>query len=103
MTASTIADLETPTSLFLKLRDFKPAFLLESVTHGEKVGRYSFIGLDPIKTIEYRGEGGLRELIERELAAMGTVPAGDCPRLRAGETHPTRDGQRDRFTDRLRG
>ena len=44
MTVSTIADLETPTSLFLKLRDFKPAFLLESVTHGEKVGRYSFIG-----------------------------------------------------------
>ncbi len=70
MTASTIADLETPTSLFLKLRDFKPAFLLESVTHGEKVGRYSFIGLDPVKTIEYRGEGSLRDLIERELAAL---------------------------------
>jgi anthranilate synthase component 1 len=72
MTASTIADLETPTSLFLKLRDFKPAFLLESVTHGEKVGRYSFIGLDPVKTIEYRGEGGLRELIERELATASS-------------------------------
>ncbi|MCB9931872.1 MAG: anthranilate synthase component I family protein [Planctomycetes bacterium] len=69
MTASTIADLETPTSLFLKLRDFKPAFLLESVTHGEKVGRYSFIGLDPVKTIEYHGEGSLRELIERETEA----------------------------------
>jgi anthranilate synthase component I len=69
MNVSTIADLETPTSLFLKLRDFRPAFLLESVTHGEKVGRYSFIGLDPVKTIEYRG-GGLRALIERELAAL---------------------------------
>ena len=82
MTVSTIADLETPTSLFLKLRNFKPAFLLESVTHGEKVGRYSFIGLDPIKTIEYRG-GGLRALIERELAQLaktGTVPNdGDSP------------------------
>ncbi|MCC7508036.1 MAG: anthranilate synthase component I family protein [Planctomycetes bacterium] len=72
MTASTIADLETPTSLFLKLRDFRPAFLLESVTHGEKVGRFSFIGLDPVKTIEYRGQGQLRDLIERELAALGS-------------------------------
>ncbi|MBK8205261.1 MAG: anthranilate synthase component I family protein [Planctomycetes bacterium] len=81
MTASTIADLETPTSLFLKLRDFRPAFLLESVTHGEKVGRYSFIGLDPVKTIEYRGEGKLRDLIERELAALGsnTAAAGTSP------------------------
>ena len=77
MTASTIADLETPTSLFLKLRDHKPAFLLESVTHGEKVGRYSFIGLDPVKTIEYRGEeGGLRELIERELASLDASSPG---------------------------
>ena len=86
MTASTIADLETPTSLFLKLRDFKPAFLLESVTHGEKVGRYSFIGLDPAKTIEYHGEGSLLELVQRELAAMGTVPAvRDCPCSRVHE------------------
>ncbi|MCA8916356.1 MAG: anthranilate synthase component I family protein [Planctomycetes bacterium] len=76
MTASTIADLETPTSLFLKLRDFKPAFLLESVTHGEKVGRYSFIGLDPVKTIEYRGDGSLRELIQRELATLDKSAPG---------------------------
>lgn len=77
MTASTIADLETPTSLFLKLREFKPAFLLESVTHGEKVGRYSFIGLDPVKTVEYRGEeGGLRALIERELSGLDASSPG---------------------------
>ncbi len=83
MTASTIADLETPTSLFLKLRDFRPAFLLESVTHGEKVGRFSFIGLDPVKTIEYRGDGNLRDLIERELSALGaTVTAAGSSPLR---------------------
>lgn len=76
MTASTIADLETPTSLFLKLRDFKPAFLLESVTHAEKVGRYSFIGLDPIKTIEYHGEGSLLDLIKRELASLDASTPG---------------------------
>lgn len=76
MTVSTIADLDTPTSLFLKLRDLKPAFLLESVTHGEKVGRYSFIGLDPVKTIEYHGGASLRELIESELASIESQSPG---------------------------
>lgn len=75
MTVSTIADLETPTSLFLKLGALKPAFLLESVTHGEKVGRYSFIGLDPIKRIDYRGGGRLCDVISRELEALGAPDA----------------------------
>ncbi len=38
------ADLDTPVSAFLKLKDFNPLFLLESVTGGQQVGRYSFIG-----------------------------------------------------------
>lgn len=37
-------DLDTPVSAFLKLRAFRPHFLLESVEGGERVGRYSFIG-----------------------------------------------------------
>ncbi|MBM4209080.1 MAG: anthranilate synthase component I family protein [Gammaproteobacteria bacterium] len=37
-------DLDTPVSAFLKLQAFRPAFLLESVEGGERVGRYSFIG-----------------------------------------------------------
>jgi len=41
------ADLETPVSAYLKLRDQGAAFLLESVEQGIQVGRYSFIGLDP--------------------------------------------------------
>ncbi len=41
------ADLETPVSVFLKLRDGGPSFLLESVEKGEQVGRYSFIGVHP--------------------------------------------------------
>ncbi|MHC4839746.1 MAG: anthranilate synthase component I family protein [Planctomycetota bacterium] len=71
MTVSTIADLDTPTSLFLKLRDLQPCFLLESVTHGQNVGRYSFIGLQPRKTVEYHGDGKLMDLIERELDGLG--------------------------------
>jgi len=39
------ADLDTPVSAFLKLAPFRPCFLLESVVGGERVGRYSFIGL----------------------------------------------------------
>ncbi len=42
------ADLETPVSCFLKLAQNEPhAFLLESAEQEEKIGRYSFIGLDP--------------------------------------------------------
>jgi anthranilate synthase component 1 len=38
------ADLETPISAFLKLRNGSDTYLLESVEGGEKVGRFSFIG-----------------------------------------------------------
>jgi anthranilate synthase component 1 len=39
------ADLDTPVSAFRKLRAFTPTFLLESAEGGERLGRYSFIGL----------------------------------------------------------
>ncbi len=38
------ADLDTPVSAYLKLRPFRPRFLLESVEQGARLGRYSFIG-----------------------------------------------------------
>ena len=38
------ADLETPISVYLKLAGKAPSFLLESVTGGEHVARYSFLG-----------------------------------------------------------
>jgi len=41
------ADLETPVSIYLKLKNEKPSFLLESVTGGEQLARYSFIGINP--------------------------------------------------------
>ncbi len=41
------ADLETPMSVYLKLADDQPSFLLESVTGGEQVARYSFVGVQP--------------------------------------------------------
>ena len=38
------ADLDTPVSAYLKLRELKPRFLLESVEGGERLARYSFLG-----------------------------------------------------------
>jgi anthranilate synthase component 1 len=47
---SFIDDCETPVAAFLKLRGKdrdSPAFLLESAEQGQRVGRYSFIGVRP--------------------------------------------------------
>ncbi|MBN1231031.1 MAG: anthranilate synthase component I [Anaerolineales bacterium] len=40
------ADFETPASVYLKLAGDKPSFMLESVSGGEQLARYSFIGVD---------------------------------------------------------
>src|SRR3954451_6167323 len=42
-----IADTETPVSADLKLRRSGPSFLLESAEGGERVGRWSFLGVHP--------------------------------------------------------
>ena len=49
------ADLETPVSVYLKLRGWGPSFLLESVEKAEQVGRYSFLGFNPRRQIMARG------------------------------------------------
>lgn len=50
------ADLITPVMAYLKLKDGnKYSFLLESVEAKETLGRYSFIGMNPIKTISNKG------------------------------------------------
>jgi anthranilate synthase component 1 len=41
------ADLETPISVYMKLRGNAASFLLESVEGGERIARYSFIGIKP--------------------------------------------------------
>ena len=45
VSASLVADLETPVSALIKLADGRPySFLLESVTGGAVRGRYSILG-----------------------------------------------------------
>ncbi|MGO8986381.1 MAG: anthranilate synthase component I [Terriglobales bacterium] len=51
------ADLLTPVSAFLAVAEGEPdAFLLESVEGGEKIGRYTFLGVRPFLRLESRGE-----------------------------------------------
>ncbi|MFN0158768.1 MAG: anthranilate synthase component I [Bacteroidota bacterium] len=51
-----LADVVTPVSTYMTLREKgKASFLLESAEPNEKVGRYSFIGIDPVMVISVRG------------------------------------------------
>ena len=52
--ATRSADLETPIGAFLRLDDRGPAYLLESVEGGERLGRYSFLGVGPRRLLEVR-------------------------------------------------
>ncbi|KYZ75851.1 anthranilate synthase [Anaerosporomusa subterranea] len=49
------ADTETPISVYCKLVGEEQGFILESVDGGEHLGRYSFIGLRPFRTVTIRG------------------------------------------------
>lgn len=50
------ADLETPVSAFLRVAAAEPeCFLLESVEGGERLGRYTYIGIRPSKRIVSHG------------------------------------------------
>jgi anthranilate synthase component 1 len=86
------ADLETPVSAFLRLASDEPqSFLLESVEGGEKVGRYTFIGVRPYRTILARGStivvnerGKSRTLQGDVFALLKELLAGQKPAHIAG-------------------
>ncbi len=87
------ADLDTPVSAYLKLRPFKPRFLLESVEGGERLARYSFIGFGDALEVRLDREGlaigGRRVARPRDRAellaglrcalAQAPVPKPDLP------------------------
>jgi anthranilate synthase component 1 len=91
------ADLETPTSAYLKLRADGPSFLLESVEGGERIARYSFIGVEPRcvytvrgRTLERRGGDASQvltadpgsdpfHLLEEEMGRLCTPTAPESP------------------------
>lgn len=62
-----LADLETPVAAFAKLVGDGQGFLLESVEHGERWSRFSFVGRNPVATLTLRGG---------ELTVDGSAAAG---------------------------
>jgi anthranilate synthase component 1 len=65
------ADLETPISVYMKLRGQGPSFLLESVEGGERIARYSFIGVKP--RAQYIIRGNEIEIVEAESVRVVTL------------------------------
>jgi len=73
LSCQTLADLDTPLSIYLKLAAAPGSYLLESVQGGEKWGRYSIIGL-PCSTrltvhgqqVQIQQDGKLQESLHAE-------------------------------------
>lgn len=96
------ADMETPVSVYLKLQDEGPSFLLESVSGGEQVARYSFIGVRPHTLLGAVGDRviaasngherfvslthGMDPLaaLKAEMDPFTPVPSPDLPRFSGG-------------------
>ena len=67
------ADLETPIGAFLRLDDgTTPAYLLESVEGGERLGRYSFLGIGPRRLLEVRD--GRARIQDRPVGVVDYTP-----------------------------
>ena len=98
--AELLADLETPVSAFLKLVGDGEGFLLESVEHGERWSRYSFVGHSPVATFDLRNgvitktgrhlsadiplDRGMLAALDAILAAYHAPIMPDLPPLQGG-------------------
>lgn len=77
------ADLETPVSAFLKLQGLGARFLLESAEKGERMGRFSFIGLESCEVLEIKKDrmifGGQKILFNKDnfLAKLRSILFAD--------------------------
>ena len=83
------ADLETPVSAYLKVAKPPYSFLLESVTGGENIGRYSFIGTEPYRVLktgpgEENGEVDPLTLVQEEMNRHKLIPVPGLPRFHGG-------------------
>ncbi len=94
-----LADLETPVAAYAKLVGEAPGFLLESVEHGERWSRFSFVGRDPVATlvlrdghVEIEGElpvdvprdAGILAALEHLLATYRAPVLPELPPLHGG-------------------
>ncbi|MEP0923345.1 anthranilate synthase component I family protein [Leptolyngbya sp. ST-U4] len=76
-----VADLDTPVSAWYKVCAGQPySFLLESVEGGDRIGRYSLLGCDPLWILEARGnqttqtyrDGSIRDFKGDPFAALSS-------------------------------
>ncbi len=86
---SFIDDCETPVAAFLKLRggeQSSPAFLLESAEQGQRVGRWSFIGVRPRAVLRWSlGEpGDPYALAADAVARVSQAQLADLPPFAGG-------------------
>jgi anthranilate synthase component 1 len=75
-----LADLVTPVAAFGRLVGDGPGFLLESVEHGERWSRFSFLGRQPAATLVARGrrlevEGTIPDSVPRDAGVLAAVEA----------------------------
>jgi anthranilate synthase component 1 len=75
-----LADLITPVAAFLRVVGDGPGFLFESVEHGERWGRFSFLGRNPSATMVARGnrltvDGPLPDQVPRDRGVLAAVEA----------------------------
>ena len=75
-----LADLTTPVAAFARVVGRGDGFLLESVEHGERWSRWSFMGRNPIATLEARGRqvtvtGSLGVAIPRDQGILAALEA----------------------------
>jgi anthranilate synthase component 1 len=94
-----LADLTTPVAAFLRIVGDEPGFLLESVEHGERWGRWSFVGRRPAATFVARDgtvevdatvdasirlDQGILAALEDVLRVYRTPLLADLPPLHSG-------------------
>jgi len=76
-----VADLETPVTAFLKLRQMgdgdRYAFLLESVAGGESIARYSYLAVNPDRVLTSRGRAVT--ITDRGRETVSILPPGRDP------------------------
>ena len=85
MIVDLVADVETPVSAFAKIDNGQPCFLFESAERNEELGRFSFIGFDPLvifNSDDYEGDP-LAEL-QQILGRFKFVSPSDIPHFVGG-------------------
>ncbi len=75
-----LADLVTPVAAFARCVGDDPGFLLESVEHGERWSRWSFVGRNPLVTLTSRGgrlevEGDLHPDVPTDAGILAAIEA----------------------------